>query len=49
MQRNPNIPIPVILQDACKALSNIALKNPENQIIAGTAGAIQVDFSSLHQ
>ena len=43
-----NLSIPDLLQDACKTLSSIAL-NPENQIIAGTAGAIQVDSLSLRQ
>ena len=36
------------LQNACCALGYIA-GNPENQIIAGNAGAMQVNFSSLHQ
>ena len=46
IQQNPSIPD--LLSAACYALGKIS-KDPENQIIAGTAGAIQVDFSSLNQ
>ena len=40
-----NSTIPAVLQRACGALSNIAL-SPENRVIAGAAGAIQVHVSA---
>ena len=44
MKHNPNIPD--VLRSACWALNRVA-ENPENKVIAGEAGAVQVDFSAL--
>ena len=43
MEQNPTIP--AVLENACGALQNIT-NNPENQVIAGAAGAVQVCFSA---
>ena len=45
MQHNPSVL--KLLQNACAVLGILA-ENSENQIIAGTAGAIQVGSSSLY-
>ena len=43
MEQNPTIP--AVLEKACGALLNIA-KNDENKVIAGAAGAVQVNVSA---
>ena len=43
MKQNPTIP--AVLAQACAALWNITV-NPENRIIAGAAGAVQVNVSA---
>ena len=43
MEQNPTNP--AVLEEACGALGNIAM-NPENKVIAGAAGAVQVNVSA---
>ena len=43
MKQNPTIP--AVLEPACRALESIS-ENPENQVIAGAAGAVQVLVSA---
>ena len=43
MKQNPTFP--AVLEHACWALKNIAV-NPENKVISGAAGAVQVHFSA---
>ena len=43
MKQNPFIP--AVLEYACMALTNISV-NPDNQVIAGKAGAVQVHISA---